>query len=149
MDHDEAVRSARDRRFALQRAMRELEESVQSPAATSDWREKLAEELDDLDKAWREHVETVEGPNGIIEQAILRAPRTSARGDRLRNDHPLLSTEISAVIDLVDRTDELTVDAVDAIREGVGNLLISLHRHRARGSDFVWEAYDLDIGGLG
>ena len=46
-------------------------------------------------------------------------------------------------------SDELSEDLVVDIRGDVVELLVGLYRHRAQGSDFVWEAYDLDIGGLG
>ena len=149
MSHDDAVREARERRFALHQAMLDLEHSVQSPSATPKWREELATELSDLASAWSSHVETVEGPEGIIEQAVLRAPRTAAKGDRLKNDHPVLGEKLDVVIDLVDAADDLTDDLVLDIRDGVAELLVGLYRHRAQGSDFVWEAYDLEIGGLG
>ena len=71
MKEDEALQKARDRRFALHQAMLDLEHSMQSPAATPDWREKLVIELRDLSDALDDHIETVEGPDGIIETAVI------------------------------------------------------------------------------
>ncbi len=149
MTNDDAVKAARDRRFALHQAMLDLEHSMQSPAATPDWREKLVVELRDLSQALDDHIETVEGPEGIIEQAVTRAPRTEARGQRLRDDHPVLRSQLSDVLDRLEEADDLDEDVVVDIRGDVVELLVGLYRHRAQGSDFVWEAYDLDIGGTG
>lgn len=149
MSKDEAFDKARDRRLALHRAMLDLEHSMQSPAATPDWREKLVIELRDLSDALDEHIDTVEGPDGIIETAVSRAPRTESRGQRLRDEHPVLREQLSDVLGRLEAADALNEDVVVDIRGNVVELLVGLYRHRAQGSDFVWEAYDLDIGGTG
>lgn len=150
MSENEAYLDAQKRRFALQSAMLDLERSVQAPAGTPYWLRGLATELADLSDALEDHIRTVEGTNGIIEQAVGRAPRTAALGERLRDDHPMLRGQLRDVRALVARAvDHGTEELVEDIRTATAELLIGLHRHRARGSDFVWEAYDLDIGGTG
>jgi hypothetical protein len=37
----------------------------------------------------------------------------------------------------------------EEIVERVLDMLLQFSRHRHRGSDFVWEAYDVEIGGPG
>ena len=149
MSKDAAFEKARDRRFALHQAMLDLEHSMQSPSADPAWRDTLVTELHDLSSALEEHIETVEGPDGIIETAVTRAPRTESRGQRLRDDHPVLRSQLANVLSQLEAADELSDDIVVDIRGDVVELLVGLYRHRAQGSDFVWEAYDLDIGGAG
>ncbi len=149
MSKDKAFESARERRFALHQAMLDLEHSMQSPSADPEWRDTLVTELRDLSTALEDHIDTVEGPDGIIETAVSRAPRTEYRGQKLRDDHPVLRDQLASVLGQLEDSDELSEDLVVDIRGDVVELLVGLYRHRAQGSDFVWEAYDLDIGGLG
>lgn len=149
MSKDAAFEKARDRRFALHQAMLDLEHSMQSPSADPAWRDTLVAELQDLSAALDDHIETVEGPEGIIETAVSRAPRTSARGKKLRDDHPVLRDQLAHVLGQLQQSESLDEDIVVDIRGDVVELLVGLYRHRAQGSDFVWEAYDLDIGGAG
>jgi len=149
MSRDDAIQKARDRRFALHQAMLDLEQSVQSPAATPTWKDNLVIELRDLSDALEDHIETVEGPEGIIEAAVTRSPRTQSRGERLRGDHPVLRQKLADVLNALEANAEMNEDIIVDIRGDVAELLVGLYRHRAQGSDFVWEAYDLDIGGAG
>jgi hypothetical protein len=146
---DAAFENARERRFALHQAMLDLEHSMQSPSADPEWRDRLIIELRDLSEALEDHIETVEGAEGIIETAVARAPRTQYQGKKLRDDHPLLRQQLSSLLKRIEAAADLGEDVVVDLRGDVVELLVGLYRHRAQGSDFVWEAYDLDIGGLG
>jgi len=45
-------------------------------------------------------------------------------------------------------SDEIAYDAwADEIRAELTTLLVALARHRQRGADLVYEAYDVDLGG--
>jgi hypothetical protein len=42
-----------------------------------------------------------------------------------------------------------TIADLPAFREEVTTLMGQLVRHRQKGADLVWEAYDVDLGGQG
>jgi len=150
MTPDDPIQAAGRRRRELYQAMLDLEHSLQSPAATPTWRSTLFTELHDLSAALEDHIATVEGSEGIIEHAVEVSPRTEVRAARLREDHPVLRKKVQDAINRVQELGpDLTEDVVVDLRDEVVGLLIGLHRHRQQGSDFVWEAYDVDIGGVG
>ena len=68
--------------------------------------------------------------------------------DQQLADHEVVLAEVERL--LGERDEGLpTAEAVAAHREAATALVGVLVRHRQRGSDLVWEAYDLDLGGSG
>jgi hypothetical protein len=76
------------------------------------------------------------------------APRLSHGVEMQESEHAELLAEVHR---LLDERDEGLRDPEDvtAHREAVTRLLDLLARHRQRGSDLVYEAYAVDIGGSG
>ena len=78
---------------------------------------------------------------------LAQAPRLSGAVNRLQHEH----AEIAGALDEVDsRLNEPMSDAdawVEAIRDAAITLMGLLVRHRQRGADLVYEAYDVEIGG--
>ena len=65
--------------------------------------------------------------------------------DRLTRDHLLISGQIDRLLTRVDAPH--VIADVDGVR-GPGTILLGrLVRHRQRGSDLVYDAYEFDIGG--
>ena len=147
---DEALESARDRRRQMFTAMVDVELAVQAPARASNWASKLLTELADLSTAVEAHIATVEGPGGIIERVVTDAPRLDGHGKRLRDDHVVIRDLLARSNQLLESVSSPPAeDEVEEIRTTVLDLITALSRHRQRGSDFVWEGYDVDIGGPG
>jgi hypothetical protein len=78
---------------------------------------------------------------------LAQAPRLSSAVNRLQHEH----AEIARALDEVDRRlDDPMSDGdawVEAIRDAAITLMGLLVRHRQRGADLVYEAYDVEIGG--
>ena len=55
--------------------------------------------------------------------------------------------DITALLDKLAGSGEQDPPPVDAIRTAVLELLGEIARHRQRGADLIFEAYDVDIGG--
>jgi len=73
--------------------------------------------------------------------------RLEAAGRRLADDHEPLRRQVAVAVAAVRAADSPPSDEdVETILEIILELIGALSRHRQRGSDFVWEAYDVDIG---
>lgn len=112
------------------------------------WRRRVRAALTELAHDLRDHVELTEGEGGLYDDLRRSSPRLSGRVERQRADHEVVLAEVERL--LGERDDGLrTEESVAAHREAATALVGRLVRHRQRGSDLVWEAYDLDLGGSG
>lgn len=137
----DAFGAARQRRVELKQAMSDLEVAAASAAADPAWIEAVGAALDQMRDAFDAHVEEVEAPDGLLGELVAAAPRLSPKVERLRDEHPALSRRIDACQALLDEADH------GKIRSEVVDLLFALVHHRQVGSDLVFEAYNVDIGG--
>lgn len=138
------------RRADLHQALVAVEQATSRPAVgrEADWTKEVVARLEDLSHAIAEHVEVTERPTGLYDEICGRAPHLSGKIDRLRDEHPQMQQA----------TDDLTAKlrstmpgegwSLDDVRDDLQRLLGKLVRHRQLGSDLVWEAYNLDIGGI-
>lgn len=138
------------RRADLHNALVAVENAISSPAVgrEADWAKDVLRQLEELARAIDEHVEVTERPEGLYDEISTKAPHLSTKIDRLREEHPVLR----------DRTQELLTKLqtmaigpawpLDEARDDLQRLLGQIVRHRQLGSDLVWEAYNLDIGGI-
>jgi hypothetical protein len=127
--------------------MVEVENAAQAPTRSTTWRAVLFAALDDLSMALEDHIATVEAPGGIIERVVADAPRLDSAGKRLSADHEPLRRQVAIAINTVRAAHSPPSDEdVETIHKIILELVGALSRHRQRGSDFVWEAYDVDIG---
>ena len=112
------------------------------------WRRRVRAALTELAHDLRDHVELTEGPGGLYEDLRRSAPRLSRKVEQQLADHEVVLAEVER---LLGERDEGLADpeSVAAHREAATALVGVLVRHRQRGSDLVWEAYDLDLGGSG
>ena len=145
-----ALSEARLRRRTLHEAIVQLEMATSSPAAgrVPDWTARLAKDLTGVRDAFAQHVEATEKPGGLYEEIMGKAPRLANGVDRLRDEHPVITERIDETLARVE-SGEIEGDAwpVDNARDELQRLLGLVVRHRQRGADLVWEAYNLDIGG--
>ncbi|MEM7276358.1 MAG: hypothetical protein AAF547_25010, partial [Actinomycetota bacterium] len=94
-----------------------------------------------------EHAAQTEAPGGFLDRVVIEAPRLQKRVTQLRVDHERLEKEIDAL-----RIAMALVDDADVPERAVGlrnqaiELLGHLTRHRQRGADLIYEAYQVDIG---
>ena len=61
-------------------------------------------------------------------------------------EHVDLRARLAAALGEIDSADERGLD-LGALREDLTGLIGALVRHRQRGSDLVYEAFEVDLGG--
>ena len=148
MNRNEAIAAARVKRRDLSSALIDLEVAAQAPVGSGAWRGTMHLTLMRLGAAFEAHAIVADGEGGIIESVVEDAPRLSAAADHLRAEHREIKDGIAAVTSEVEAIGTPTsAEEADAIRESLLEIFVALSRHRRHGSDFVWEAYDVDIGG--
>jgi hypothetical protein len=152
-DHEDltsAFQEAARRRADLHHALVDVERAISSPATgrLDTWTDDVVKRLSILLDSIDEHIEVTERPGGLYEEILHRAPRVSSQVDRLRAEHPALR---AATADLIERLHSTTIRRewpLDEARDDSQRLLGKIVKHRQRGADLVWEAYNLDIGGI-
>jgi hypothetical protein len=67
---------------------------------------------------------------------------------RLQDEHPAIETSIAKLLGRLE-AGEVDSDAwpLDKARDDLQRLIGAVVRHRQKGADLVWEAYNVDIGG--
>jgi len=107
------------------------------------WRERVLVGLGPVRQGFAEHVRATEGPAGLYAELLGQAPRL-ARGVRLlAREHVAITAALAAL----HQAAELPDAPVDDLLERAAYLLRALARHRQRGADLLWEAYETDLGG--
>jgi hypothetical protein len=128
--------------------MVQLEAILTSPAAAPLWIEDVHVRAAAVHRALQAHILEVERPNGIIARIVADQPRLASHGEELIADHPRLVERVDYVMELTsDAGDSLATETTMQVRHAVLELLGMLTRHRQAGADFVFDAYDVDIGG--
>ncbi|HEU4544025.1 MAG TPA: hypothetical protein VFR23_23035 [Jiangellaceae bacterium] len=147
----EPVDIARARRAQLLAAINALECALAVPARDPTWTTQVASGVDRLAQAFDAHVVATEGPEGMYADVLRNAPRLSFAVNQLVVEHADGRASIAALGKLVDdlsgAAPDYPADLIERIREDGTQLLASLVRHRQRGADLVFEAYQHDIGG--
>ncbi|HSR44906.1 MAG TPA: hypothetical protein VLT15_06720 [Acidimicrobiia bacterium] len=148
---NEALSAAGRHRAVLLDAAAGLEFAIASPIGRgAAWREHVDGELHRLRGALADHTREVEGEDGLLADLVHQAPRLSNRVKMLKKEHRELDEQIGEIIHMLGAMpmDGLE-DATEDIRERTLALLGKVSRHRQKGADLVYRAYDIDIGGLG
>jgi hypothetical protein len=140
------LESLRRHRAELRESASALEQALAAPAPgrLGAWTERVHVALVELSADFREHVDITEGPDGLYRELRMTAPRLSNAVTRLTHEHGQIG---DLVEDLLARVSEPEVDELDRVRDLGTALLGRLVRHRQHGSDLVYEAYAVDIGG--
>jgi hypothetical protein len=145
-----ALSEARLRRRTLHEALVQLEMAISSPAAgrVPEWTGQVRKDLAGVKAAFEQHVEVTEKPGGLYEEIMTKAPRLVNNVDRLHEEHPTIAERVGEMFDRVESGDiEQDAWPVDNARDDLQRLIGLVARHRQRGADLVWEAYNVDIGG--
>jgi hypothetical protein len=143
----EFLEELRRHRAELRESISALEDALAAPAA-SDWQrwaQRVHVAAVELAGDFREHVDLTEGPDGLYREVLKTSPRLSGPVDTLTREHGLIRGQVDSLLARVGPSDGV-VD-VDRVRDLGTALLGRLVRHRQRGSDLVFEAYEFDIGG--
>jgi hypothetical protein len=152
-DHEELTRAFQEaarRRADLRHALVDVERAISSPAAgrLETWTGDVVKRLTLLRDSIDEHIGVTERPDGLYDEILHRAPRLSGQVERLRGEHPTLR---EGTTDLIQRLHANPIGEswpVEEARDDAQRLLGKIVKHRQQGADLVWEAYNLDIGGI-
>jgi len=137
----------RRHRAELRESLSAVEDALAAPA-TADrarWAQRVNVALVELSGDLRQHVDITEGPNGLYRDLVKTSPRLSGAVASLTREHVLICGQVDSLLARVTAPD--VVEDVDRVRGLCTALLGRLVRHRQRGSDLVFEAYQFDIGG--
>ncbi len=136
-------------RAELRDGCRALEDALSAPIARGrDWLERVQAALAELVHDFQDHVELTEREGGLYQRARAMAPRLDAAGKRLVAEHVELTRRLAEALASVDSADAAGLD-IGRLREQVTDLIGALVRHRQRGIDLYYEAFEVDLGGSG
>jgi hypothetical protein len=145
-----ALGEARKRRQTLHDAIVQLEMGISSPATgrVADWGAEVTKDMVGVRDAFDQHVIVTEKPGGLYEEIMERAPRLVGTVGRLKEEHPAIGTTVAELLARLEAGDVGSDDwPIDKARDDLQRLMGSVVRHRQKGADLVWEAYNVDIGG--
>ena len=145
-----ALGEARKCRQTLHDAIVQLEMAISSPAAgrMDDWRGQVTKDMVGVRDAFDQHIIVTEKPGGLYEEIMERAPRLAGTVKRLQDEHPTIEASIAKLLARLE-AGEVNSDTwpLDRARDDLQRLIGAVVRHRQKGADLVWEAYNVDIGG--
>ncbi|MCU1426828.1 MAG: hypothetical protein JWL83_828 [Actinomycetia bacterium] len=148
----DSMEALRERRAGMRAAMTELERAAAASAhdRIDAWVLGVRGALGRLRDVVDHHIFATEAADGFLDEIVEDEPRLANQAHRLREEHGEIVDAISAAAArLRARPSVDSDDWVDALRDRLLVLLGTLARHRQRGADLVYEAYDVDIGGTG
>lgn len=140
-----ALAAIRVRRDSLLDAILDLEQSLAAPSTdrTRLWAADVATSLGALRGVLEAHVTDTERDDGLFQELSVEEPRLIRAIDRMRADHVTLTTTADELAERLGRVGDGT--DVDAIRAAGLDLIRALLVHRHRGSELVYEAYNVDL----
>jgi hypothetical protein len=145
-----ALGEARKKRRTLHDALVRLEMAISSPASgrIPEWATQVTKDLVGVRDAFHQHIEVTERSGGLYQEIMDRAPRLTNTIERLREEHPAIQTTITTTLARVEGG-EIGSDGwpLEKARDDLQRLIGGVVRHRQKGADLVWEAYNVDIGG--
>ena len=139
----------RAHRAELGESMAALDAALLAPVGLggAKWRDRVEAAVWDVRQDFADHIELTEAEGGLYADIKETAPRLSAKVQQLLDEHDELAAMADDVVEKVRATDP-AADLTE-LREQVTRLVGRIARHRQRGSDLVYEAYVVDLGGLG
>ena len=145
-----ALREAAKRRQTLHEALVGLEMAISSAAVgrISDWTRAVTKELTAVRDAWDLHLDATEKPEGLYDEIVTTSPRLVGTVERLRTEHPEITETLGRTLARIEQVEVGGLEwPLDDARDDIQRLIGRMVRHRQRGADLVWEAYNVDIGG--
>lgn len=144
------LEQAKQRRKTLHDALVHLEEALSSPATgrVADWTGIVDKEMHEVEAAFEQHILVTEKPDGLYDEILDRAPRLAGNVGRLRDEHPEIQESMRHMLNRLEHEEVGGENwPIDKARDDLQRFIGSVIRHRQKGADLVWEAYNVDIGG--
>jgi hypothetical protein len=141
------LEAVRRRRADLRLSLGAVEHALASPASGRAvvWGEIVHRTLEELREEFDEHIDVTEGADGLHEAILTAAPRLAHAVQALTAEHAAIRADIAALLGATEPP--VTPEDVAGVREQGTQLLGQVIRHRQRGADLVYEAYETDLGG--
>lgn len=141
------LHAVRVRRAELRETLNLMEAALAAPARGRAviWGEAVHASLVMLADDFGAHVEVTEGPGGLHQSILAGDLRLANAVEALTGEHGQLAEEIATLV--ADSEAPVTEGDIDDLRERGTSLLGHMVRHRQRGADLIYEAYETDIGG--
>jgi hypothetical protein len=138
------------RRAGLKAVMSGLELALATPVAQRDaWLSRVTDALNAVHEVWTRHIVETEAPGAFLDELTAESPRLSKPTSRLRREHNDVLAQITRAekqLSMAPTGDDYDRWA-EELRAELTSLLCALARHRQRGADLIYEAFDVDIGG--
>lgn len=140
--------AVRTRREALYEAVVGLEDALATPVGDGvKWRLRVAMAIDHATIRIEEHARQTEAKDGFLDRVVKEVPRLQRRVNQLKVDHERLEKEVEALRHSLTLVDDANIpEEAHNIRNQAIELLGQMTRHRQRGADLIYEAYQVDIG---
>lgn len=145
--HTRELDAVRRRRAELRETLDRLERTLAAPASGRAviWGEQVLAAVVHLSTDFADHVEVTEGPDGLHQSILAGDLRLANAVTALTAEHVRIAAEIADLVAACEPP--VTPPDVADVRERGTQLMGRLSRHRQRGADLVYEAYQTDIGG--
>lgn len=145
-DFADYLKRVRAHRSELRDSVGAVDDALAAPVARRDqWLERVHAALAELSHDFREHIALTEGEGGLYDDVRRTAPRLTGQVRRLTDEHGRYAAHLDSLLGRLDG--DGPVGDLPTFREEVTALMGQLVRHRQRGADVVFEAYEVDIGG--
>lgn len=144
------LRDVRQRRKRMVAQMREVEAVLATALAGREaaWAEAAGAALGALDDVLVRHIAETERAGGLLATVRAESPWLDPQIRRLEADHGRLRRSLDAVrADLA--AAGVDMDRLCDARDAATDVLAAIARHRQRGADLLYQAYDVDLGGGG
>jgi hypothetical protein len=139
--------AVRLRRAELRESLSQLEQALAASTLAESWGARVHQALSQLARDFEVHIRVTEGPDGLHETILAGDLRLANAVHALSAEHGDITAQLTAVLDATGSP--LGSADVIAVRERATQLLGRIVRHRQKGADLVYEAFETDIGGGG
>ena len=132
--------SARAQRAGLRAAVEGLRAAGTAPVTDrTAWNRAVVNALTELRAALARHAEFTEGPDGLFAEIRAEAPRLLHRVERLEAEHGDLENDVDRCAGDLAGADAAAAEA------SVAAVVAAFDRHVHRGTELVYDAYNVDI----
>jgi len=144
---DPAVKTSKAGRFDTLEALHALEDALAAPAPRRErtWLHRVLSALDVLSDMLDSQTAGDEETSSLLSEIRRDDPRLGPRVDRLRAEQADLRIAITSLRDQLAPDAAVPVDTAD-IRDRLTSIARRLRAQRARESDLVYEAVNIDLG---
>jgi len=128
--------------------LREASERFQAAAADvtaapDAWILAVGGALSGLGRAWGEHVDFTEAPDGLFDELLDDSVEVAPEVDRLRRDH---ETVVAAMTRAQELLASPTAGPDDTkLLQTLTGIAKQVDQHRRRGSDLLYQVYSVDV----